>query len=150
MEEIAHPDHSVLSGRACAKVRSHVNKAHGENIRSLVSRVSMKLEEGGFKGAVRLACSDNTIADCSDETFTALQSKHLPPHQHSSIPSLQENTSTISASENRIIHAVQSFPCDSAGGPNSLRPQHLKDMLSFLLMASGSFTFPDSICPPCL
>ena len=29
-----------------------------------------------------------------------------------------------------IIRAIQSFPCGSAGGPDGLRPQHLKDMIS--------------------
>ena len=74
------PDQSVFTGRACAVVRSHV-KAQGKDIRSLASRVSMKLEESDLiKGAVRIACSEDTIVDCSDETFTTMQSKHLHPH----------------------------------------------------------------------
>ena len=43
------------------------------------SRVSMKLEEGDFRGAVRLECSEDSIAASSDATFTALQFKHPPP-----------------------------------------------------------------------
>ena len=30
--------------------------------------------------------------------------------------------------EGEIVHAIRSFPNDSAGGPDGLRPQHLKDM----------------------
>jgi len=32
--------------------------------------------------------------------------------------------------EEEIIQAILSFPKDSAGGPDDLRPQHLKDMIS--------------------
>ena len=58
-------------------------------IKSLASRVSLKLEEGDFKGAVRLACSEDTIADMSEATFSALQ-KHPSPHPDSSIPPLPQ------------------------------------------------------------
>ena len=41
-------------------------------IRYLASRVSSKLEEGDFKGAVRLACSDDTLADMNEATSTPI------------------------------------------------------------------------------
>ena len=44
----------------------------------LASRVSSKLEQGDFKGAVRLACTDATIADNSDAIFEMLRKKHPP------------------------------------------------------------------------
>ena len=47
---------------------------------NLVKRVSTKLEEGDYKGAVRIACSDDTIADINDETLSALKLKHPPVH----------------------------------------------------------------------
>ena len=96
----------------------------------LASRVSSKLEQGDFKGAVRLACSDATIADNSSATFEELQQKHPHPHPASSIIPLPETTGLppITVSEEEIIHAIRSFPNDSAGGPDGLRPQHLKDM----------------------
>ena len=28
-----------------------------------------------------------------------------------------------------VVQAIRSFPCGSAGGPDKLRPQHLKDLL---------------------
>ncbi|GAV00559.1 hypothetical protein RvY_11387-1 [Ramazzottius varieornatus] len=60
------------------------------------------------------------------------------------------------------MSAVSSFPCDSAGGPNGLRPQHLKDLLGGLrhpmslqlaqalaalvgLMLDGKV--PEDVCP---
>ena len=96
----------------------------------LASRVSSKLEQGDFKGAVRLACSDATIADNSSATFEELQQKHPHPHPASSIIPLAETTGLppITVSEEEIVHAIRSFPNDSTGGPDGLRPQHLKDM----------------------
>ena len=49
-------------------------------------RVSEKLEEGDFKGAVHVACSEDSMADRSDATFAALKEKHPSPHLNSSIP----------------------------------------------------------------
>ena len=34
----------------------------------------------------------------------------------------------ITVSEEEVVRAIRSFPNDSAGGPDGLRPQHLKDM----------------------
>lgn len=45
----------------------------------LVRRVATKIK-GDFRGAIRLACSDDTLADFNDDTFNVLQAKHLPPH----------------------------------------------------------------------
>ena len=98
--------------------------------KSLASRVSLKLEEGDFKGAVRLACSEDTIADMSEATFSALQQKHPSPHPDSSIPPLpQDFAHTVSVSLEEVANAIRSFPNGSAGGPDGLRPQHLKDMV---------------------
>ena len=52
----------------------------------------MKQEEGDFRGAVRLACSEDTIAASNDATFVALQLKHPPPHPDSSIPPFLQDT----------------------------------------------------------
>ena len=84
----------------------------------LASRVSSKLEEGDFKGAVCLACTEDTIADKSDATLEALKFKHPPPHPDSSIPPLPEALPTITVSEEEIVGAIKSFPDGSAGGPD--------------------------------
>ena len=97
----------------------------------LASRVSVKLEEGDFRGAIRLACSEDTIADLSDATFDALLQKHPPPHPDSIIPPRPVALfAPIVVSEEEVARAIQSFPNGSAGGPGGLKPQHLKDMIS--------------------
>ena len=46
----------------------------------LASRVASKLEEDDYKGAVRLACADDTIAEHSPATLESLKQKHPEPH----------------------------------------------------------------------
>ena len=103
-----------------------------DSLKYLAARVSAKLEEGDFKGAVRLASSDDTLAPMNDATFQALQEKHSPPHPDTSIPSITElqPQHTIIVAAEEVARAIQSFPTGSAGGQDRLRPQHLKDTLS--------------------
>ena len=56
-----------------------------EPMQFLAKRVSSKLEEGDYKGAVRIACSEDSIADITDETISALLDKHPAPHPESHI-----------------------------------------------------------------
>ena len=97
----------------------------------MASHVLSKLEEGDFKGAVNLACSEDTIADMSDDTWSALEQKHPSPHPGSCIhPSLQVSAvHTVPVSVEEVANAIRSFPNGSAGGPDGVRPQHLKDVV---------------------
>ena len=101
-------------------------------VRSMAVQVSANLEEGDFKGAARIANSEDTLAPLDDTTFAALQDKHPPLHLNSAIPSLQEDflPHPISVTAKDIMKAICSFSNGSAGGPDGLRPQHLKDMIS--------------------
>ena len=78
-----------------------------------------------------MASSDDTLADASDETYNAMCAKHPASHPDSQIspgPSMGvSDMSEVMCAE--VFHAIRSFPCGSAGGPNKLRPQHLKDLI---------------------
>ena len=116
---------------AATAPRRRVGKSPSQDpIEYLATRVSLKLEEGDFRGAVRLACSDDSLADMTKATYTALQQKHPVPHPHSSIPQLLDRFSMSPVSEGEITQAIKSFPNGSAGGPDGLRPQHLKDLIA--------------------
>ena len=97
---------------------------------NLAKRVTSKLEDGDFRGAVRIACSEDSLAAFNSDTLTALQAKHPTPHPDSIIPTLPSpsQSSTCGGAGNCKRHQI--FSCGSAGGPDILRPQHLKDMLS--------------------
>ena len=56
--------------------------------------------------------------------FADLQKKHPSLHPEAVIPTLANDPTVTS---DAIVRAIQSFPCGSAGGPDGLRPQHLKD-----------------------
>ena len=122
--------------------------AKNDPIESLGKRVSAKLEEGDFRGAVRLACSEDSLAEKCDATFSALEQKHPSPHPDSSIPPTPDVLSnSMDVSEAEVVGAIRSFPCGSAGGPDGLRPQHLKDLInhgngqtSSLLSSLAAFT----------
>ena len=98
--------------------------------KSWANRVSTKLEEGNFKGAVRLACSKDTISPYNDSTLNALKQKHPPPHPDCNFPPspVIDPIKSIKVSSEDVVKAILSFPCGSAGGPDGLHPQHLKDM----------------------
>ena len=46
------------------------------------------------------------------------------------IPQLSDRLSTSLVTEGEIAQAIKSFPNGSAGGPDGLRPQHLKDLIA--------------------
>ena len=54
-------------------------------LRTLARRVSSKLEEGDYRGAVRTACSEDSVADITEEVISELKAKHPPAHQDSHI-----------------------------------------------------------------
>ena len=105
--------------------------------------MSSKLEEGDFKGAVRLACSEDTLAEPNEATFSALREKHPSPPPGSNIPPPPPVVTPLSVpvSEADVAQAIRSFPNGSAGGPDGLRPQHLKDLIA------GSDQTPPSLLP---
>ena len=44
--------------------------------------------------------------------------------------------------ESDVLNALSSFPCDSAAGPDCLRPQHLKDMTDPSVVGCRAELFP--------
>uniref|UniRef100_A0A1X7THK7 Uncharacterized protein n=2 Tax=Amphimedon queenslandica TaxID=400682 RepID=A0A1X7THK7_AMPQE len=91
---------------------------------------SARLEEGDFRGAIRIASSETSLASPSAETLQALRSKHPPRPQDFSPPPCPDDGVSIPVSIVKVVNAICSFPTGSSGGQDGLRPQHLKDMLS--------------------
>ena len=97
----------------------------------LARRVSIKLEEGDIKGAVRLASSEDSIAGESNSTIAALVSRHPPSHPETvpvPPPDDKDLADALVVSEQFIRQVIRCFPNGSAGGPDGLRPQHLCDL----------------------
>ena len=73
--------------------------------------MSEKLEEGDFKGAVRLASSEDTLAPANEATYLALLERHPQPDQDSVIPAFDEEmiNLAISVEEGDVISGIRSF-----------------------------------------
>ena len=107
--------------------------------------MSAKLEEGDLKLAVRLASSEDMLAPMNEATLEALEGKHPAPHPDSTIPLAKDTSQHFPISKEEVAQAICSFPKSSAGGPDGLRPQHLKlddSSHQFLLSTLASFVQP--------
>ena len=95
---------------------------------SIAAMASAKLEDGDVKGAVRVLCSDDRLTVPDNTSFAELCHLYPPvPADRRSAPSL--DTPPLQVSPAAVRAAIHSFPNGSAGGPDSLRPQHVKDLL---------------------
>ena len=92
-------------------------------LETLAVRVTLKLEKGDFKGAVRLASSEDSVAEPNDRTLQALKEKHPAPHPNYSPPPAPTEGQAVQVSPEEVARAIRSFSCGSAGGPDGLRPQ---------------------------
>ena len=101
-------------------------------LKNLATRVAAKLEEGDFRGAVRIASSNEVFAPNNESTLNLLSQKHPSQHPMSSMPpeSVSHSCNSVEVTAFEVINSIQSFPARSAGGPDGLRPQHLKDLIS--------------------
>ena len=90
------------------------------------------MEDGDVRGAVRLVSSTEPVRRADEEALKLLQEKHPPSCPDSLFPPL-DTQSAPSTMSTDVIQAVLSFPTGSAGGPDGLRPQHLKDLVTYSL-----------------
>jgi len=95
----------------------------------LSQAVSAKLEDGNIRAAIRLLMSEDTPAAPSAESFDKLSQKHPPASVSAADLPCPSQGQCLSVDEAEVRRAVLSFPAGSAGGPDGLRPQHIRDML---------------------
>ena len=80
--------------------------------------------------AIRILVSDDTPSTLSVEGLAKLKQKHpTATLMADSLPQPQLD-SFLSVIENDVRKAVTSFPAGSAGGPDGIRPQHIKDLMN--------------------
>ena len=94
----------------------------------IAAMAASRLEDGDVKDAVRLLCSDDKLAVVDATTRDELS------HLHPSAPADRRPAPTCSSPHLQVCplatkSVIQSFPNGSAGGPDGVRPQHLKDLL---------------------
>ena len=127
-ESIDHITTSVITTNSCvARTSSRSRTCHPMD--KLAAKVSSKLEEGNYRGAVRLACSEDTMAEHTTDTLGVLRLKHPPPHCNSTKVDLDcDSPLPFTIDSEQIKKAITSFPNGSGGGIDGLLPQHLKDL----------------------
>ena len=67
--------------------------------------------------------------DFDDDTYSALLLKHPAPHPHTYIPTMPLTPVPILVSPGVVLATIQSFQNRSTGGPEKLKPLHLKDLI---------------------
>lgn len=108
-------------------------------------KVEAKLADGDIRGAIRLACSDDTFAPKDDTTLSALLEKHPPHPQPTNFPPPPADPSVAPVLDPEVFKAISTFPPGSAGGLDGMRPQILKDLLGCNQGESG-VNLADAIC----
>ena len=82
---------------------------HPDLMDALATRVSEKLENGDYRGAIRIACSQDSVAEKNEVTWRSLQLKHPEPHQDTLIPTASTEddiSSSILVTETNAIQAI--------------------------------------------
>ena len=88
--------------------------------------------------------SSEPIRPADKESLKLLQEKHPPAHVDCSFPPLHSTTPPPVVSPGDVTKAIFSFPTSSAGGPDGLRPQHLKDLVIYT-QSEGSDSLIESL-----
>ena len=71
------------------------------------AKVTAKVEEGDFRGAIYLCCSDDTLAVLNEATVATLRSKHPPPHPDSVSASFDYTlVNTLMVCEENVLNAI--------------------------------------------
>jgi len=91
--------------------------------------ISAKLEDGNVRAAVRLLMSRDSPAVPSLESLKALGERHPPACSDLTDMFTPQPDRCLSVDVSEVRKAILSFSSGSAGGPDGLRPQHIRDMM---------------------
>ena len=101
---------------------------------NIKAAVENKLSDGDVSGAVRVLCSDATLAE------EALNERHSPLHDLQ-MPPPDNSPEPISVSITTIEECICAFKPGSASGSDKLSPQHVKELTLRQTGAAGSRLF---------
>jgi len=117
------------SGHIATNVKSRESRSTKTLTDEMIAKTaSAKLEDGDIRGAIRLLSSADSIVPPDEDTFKKLV--ELDPARHTDRRPPPSSTGQSMQTSPLFVRAgVASFPNGSAGGPNGLRPQHIKDLV---------------------
>jgi hypothetical protein len=99
--------------------------------------VERKVYYGNIRGGVRVFASTEDLAPFNPETLAELQLKHPPAQGELVIPEAPPEA-PLSTSVPELSRVIRCFPCDSAGGPDGLRPDYLKNLITKATGTAGT------------
>ena len=102
----------------------------------IVKTANQKVGEGDIRGAIRVLCSNETIAEPTLETKSKLKSKHPDDVEVTETFPLKAELKITQIED--VSEGIKHFPLSSSGGIDGLRPRHLKDLISFTCGESAS------------
>ena len=79
----------------------------------LAAAITIKVEAGNFRAAVRLLCSEDTVAPNNDDIFEALKAKHLKaPSDRRLAAELKGNMRfmPLQVSPEDVVRNLKTFP----------------------------------------
>ena len=92
--------------------------------------MNAKFAENDIRRAICELSSDDTLAPNNSDTLNKLKERHPRAPDTSSLPQAPENDdSHIPATPDSVKSSIFSFPARSAGGPEGLKPGHLKHLI---------------------
>ncbi len=97
---------------------------------SLATAVMSKIEDGNIKAAIRIITSGDSPAVDNDNTYQSLCDRHPQAPVDKNPSPDPDKFSAVQFTEEDVLAAISSFPAGSAGGPDGVRPQHLRDLTS--------------------
>jgi len=111
--------------------QQRVGRVPGQNVDlDAARRAAVKIEDGDIKGAMRALTSLDIIAPNNEDTFNKLVAIHPVPHPQVQISHAGVIEAAYQTTEVEVKRAITLFPNGSAGGPDDIRPQHVKDLLA--------------------
>ena len=84
-------------------------------LKNLSAHVASRLEEEDYKGAVRIASSDESFASINEVTINLLKQKHPPPHPLSAKPPQPHSCNSIEISTYVVVRSIQCFQLGQLG-----------------------------------
>ena len=87
-----------------------------------------QVSEGDVRWAIRVLCSNDGVAIPDHARLMELELLH-PPALPNRWPTPVSSVAPLSTTPAAVYAAGMAFPSGSVGGPDGLRPQHLKDLL---------------------
>ena len=96
----------------------------------LAAAVTSKIESGNLRAAIRLLCSDESVAPFNADMAALLHAKHPSSSLGAECLPDPDDFPAFAVSQVEITSAIRSFPAGSGSGSDGLRPQHLVDLLT--------------------